>query len=113
MEINPYYTIAYRHFMAHHIKEPCALCGEMIGSAVMNVHLQFKHDINKPEKKLKCQYCAKAFRSSGSLQDHENTHTGARPHMCKNCGKCFANSGSYSNHMKNCIRIKVLPLIAP
>ena len=113
MEINSYYTIAYRHFMAHHIKEPCALCGEMIGSAVMNVHLQFKHDINKPEKNLKCQYCAKAFRSSGSLLDHENTHTGARPHMCKNCGKCFANSGSYSNHMKHCIRIKVLPLTAP
>ena len=47
--------------MARHIKEPCSLCGEMIGTSVMSVHLQFKHDVNRPEKKLKCQYCGKAF----------------------------------------------------
>ena len=68
----------------------------------MKVHLQFKHDIDRPEKQQKCQYCNKAFRETSSLRDHENTHTGARPHMCKLCGKCFANSGSYSNHMRSC-----------
>ena len=94
--------------MARHIKEPCSLCGQMIGTSVMSVHLQFKHDVNRPEKKLKCQYCGKAFRASSNLRDHENTHTGARPHMCKNCGKCFASSGSHSNHMKSCTKTKAV-----
>ena len=76
----------------------------MIGTSVMTVHLQFKHNINKPEKKWKCQFCGKAFRGSSNLRDHENTHTGARPHMCKNCGKCFARSGSYTNHVRSCTK---------
>ena len=96
------FTIVYKHFMVHHIKEPCSICGEMIGTAVMTVHMQYKHNLNRPEKKFKCEYCLKAFDSNNMLKDHVNTHTGARPHMCKLCGKCFANSGSFSNHMKSC-----------
>ena len=99
---NSFFDAVYKHFTVHHIKDPCELCGEMIGSSVMTVHLQFKHNINRPEKKWNCQYCGKAFRGSSNLRDHENTHTGARPHMCKNCGICFSQSGSYSNHKKSC-----------
>ena len=102
MVSNSFFNVVYKHFTVHHIKDPCSLCGEMIGSSVMTVHLQFKHNINRPEKKWNCQYCGKAFRGSSNLRDHENTHTGARPHMCKNCGICFAQSGSYSNHKKSC-----------
>ena len=96
------YKHIYNHIMTIHEKEPCTICGEMIGNKSMNQHMQRRHKINPPEKKNKCQYCGKGFISKNSLLDHENTHTGARPHLCKFCGKGFANSGAYSNHVRAC-----------
>ena len=101
----------YRHIRSYHIKEPCSICGKMIGKGKAKEHLQFKHNIDRPENKYKCEYCGKCFIAPSKLRDHENTHTGLRPHMCKNCGMCFSNSGAFSNHMKMCTKTQRMTLI--
>ena len=77
-----------------------------MGQTQIKRHMERKHDINRPDKRFKCQYCTRAFESANAMRDHENTHTGDRPHMCRYCGKCFAFSGSLSNHMKFCTKTK-------
>ena len=96
------YNKAYSHVMRNHEKAPCSICGDMIGKQLMTYHMQSKHNINPPEKKFKCEYCGKAFIAQNMLNDHINTHTGARPYLCKFCGKGFSHSGTYSRHIRSC-----------
>ena len=49
----------------------------------------------------KCQFCPKTFKASSKLRDHENSHTGNRPHICPICDQSFAQIGSLKFHTKN------------
>ena len=51
---------------------------------------------------LFCQYCGKGFRKSESqkLRDHENTHTGAKPHLCTFCDYKCASISNLIKHKK-------------
>ena len=89
--------------------EPCSICGEMKGKALMTKHMQTKHKINEPEKKLICEICSKAFARIQKLKEHTNSHTGAKPFLCKFCGKGFGASGSHWNHEKSCAKHKNKP----
>ena len=85
----------YLHIRKIHETEPCPICGEMKGKALMTIHLQRKHIINEPEKKFKCEICNKAFNCRGKLKEHSNSHTGAKPYLCKFCAKGIGASGSH------------------
>lgn len=60
----------------------------------ITVNLTYTH------KNLKCSFCNKDFRSTRDRMDHENTHTGNRPHTCRICSKSFASTSSLHKHIQ-------------
>ncbi|KAL3859643.1 hypothetical protein ACJMK2_009857, partial [Sinanodonta woodiana] len=50
-------------------------------------------------KKLRCQYCDKAFSKNFDLQQHIRSHTGERPFQCIVCGRAFAQKSNVKKHM--------------
>lgn len=51
-------------------------------------------------KILKCRFCSKKFRGTRDRMDHENSHTGSRPHKCRICSKFFSATSSLHKHMQ-------------
>lgn len=47
-----------------------------------------------------CSYCPKIFTTKNKRIDHENFHTGKRPHHCLTCSKSFAITASLSRHVR-------------
>ena len=50
---------------------------------------------------FQCDICSKTFISKSRLEEHMNTHTGAKPFICDKCGKGFQNDSNRRNHFKN------------
>ena len=51
------------------------------------------------KKKLRCQYCDKAFSKNFDLQQHIRAHTGEKPFQCIVCGRAFAQKSNVKKHM--------------
>lgn len=51
-------------------------------------------------RKLKCQYCDKAFLKNFDLQQHLRSHTGEKPFQCIVCGRAFAQKSNVKKHMQ-------------
>lgn len=59
----------------------------------------YNHHLNThgTEKKFKCTYCPKSFKTSVQLAGHKNTHT--KPFSCNVCNRAFSSLYSAKNHM--------------
>lgn len=55
---------------------------------------------NRTKKSFECKFCHKLLTSSTSRHDHENRHTGNRPHKCQICSKAFASTSAVFSHVK-------------
>lgn len=55
---------------------------------------------SRTKKSFPCRFCHKLLTSSISRLDHENIHTGDRPHKCKICRKAFISTSAVFNHVK-------------
>ncbi|OQR89511.1 hypothetical protein THRCLA_09715 [Thraustotheca clavata] len=55
-----------------------------------------------PERRFGCHIpgCGKRFKRKFTLQEHLNTHTGARPYVCdyEGCKRCFSTHGNLNRH---------------
>ena len=89
--------ILVSHFLYEHDKLPCTFCGEMVGKRNMRRHIGQKHT-EHANRKYQCSLCGKGFLEPRRLQDHMNTHTGAKPYMCNYCGAAFASQGTWRMH---------------
>ena len=98
-------------------------------SHVLDWHKYRAHDGTKPEKKLKCTLCDKAFYTKKAINEHisvihegiknqcefcdavlagENSlarhiqvvHMGIKPHKCELCSRSFRERGYLRSHMK-------------
>ena len=53
---------------------------------------------NKAVCPLYCSRCGKRFRSRSEIEQHINTHTGAKPFKCTVCSRGFANRANHRTH---------------
>lgn len=49
---------------------------------------------------FECSFCKKLFGDRKELNDHENVHTGKRPHQCEICSTTFASVSNMRRHVK-------------
>ena len=89
----------YKHLKEHDIslekKYSCTYCGKCFEWSNA-----FLSHLKQHEKKFICKFCGRGFGSKIKQEDHENTHTGAKPHICKTCGISYAQRSNLIMHMK-------------
>ncbi|XP_041355906.1 zinc finger protein 341-like isoform X2 [Gigantopelta aegis] len=71
--------------------------------SVTKILCRKRADTNEDEasskRKLRCQYCDKAFSKNFDLQQHIRAHTGEKPFQCIVCGRAFAQKSNVKKHM--------------
>lgn len=73
------------------------------------LHRTFKaNDMNSGARRqyrfkslFECRFCRKRFRGNTQLSNHENAHTGARPHKCHICHTTYSATTNLLKHYKN------------
>ena len=94
------------HIKRYHVDQRqiiCDLCGESVTNQKAEWHRLVFHT-PKDKWPHKCKICSptKAFLSSGSLQEHMNTHTGEKPFKCKLCSNvAYASHGNLAAHIRS------------
>jgi len=84
-------------------------CEKLFSSKFSLKRHNMKHFNNK---KYKCDHCKKAFVLPQYLEEHEYTHTGAKPFVCgiNGCPETFRQRGKLSIHKKNAHPEAPLPI---
>ncbi|XP_064629725.1 PR domain zinc finger protein 4-like [Lineus longissimus] len=77
----------------------CKICRKQFPSmADMRQHQKYSHP-DMSARKWKCQWCEKAFQTSGKLQIHLLSHMGVKPHKCQYCDKQFTDVSNLRVHI--------------
>lgn len=60
--------------------------------------------------KFTCKICMKSFDRRRHLEDHSNTHTGARPYICPYCSQGYKFKANCTRHIRTCsVRVSSIP----
>ncbi|RZF48649.1 hypothetical protein LSTR_LSTR010739 [Laodelphax striatellus] len=76
----------------------CEICNRIFSNLrLFRVHRR----MHLPQSKnWTCDQCGKRYLSRNMLDEHMNSHTGARPYQCGVCGKDFASKYTFRSHEK-------------
>ena len=78
------------HVSRHEKNFSCEVCGKQFSSkGTVEAHMVRIH-LPKDQRPYKCNYCSRAYNEKVKLNDHVNSHTGARPNKCRYCSDTFA-----------------------
>jgi len=90
------------HMVSHKEKFECTLCGKVFNNKAKYLkHLNF----HKREKKVTCDFCAKAFKTERGLKAHKNLlHSKQKNLKCDQCEKQF-DKFSYLKWRKHTITL--------
>lgn len=78
----------------------CEVCNRIFSNLrLFRIHKRMHYPQNKA---WSCGTCGKKYSSKNLLDEHINTHTGARPYVCQKsmCGKAFASKYTFKAHEK-------------
>lgn len=81
----------------NHIMATCEICGYLTRRYSMPRHMR-THGIGKHS--FICDVCQKGFNNRQSFRDHQNIHTGDKPHKCTYCPAAFASIGTARGHIR-------------
>ncbi|KAK6975712.1 hypothetical protein BgiMline_022091 [Biomphalaria glabrata] len=78
-------------------KMKCETCSKSFCNRyILECHIR---DIHMGQKKsYLCATCGKSFTTKHSLAEHNNAHTGVKPHVCEHCGKSFSYESALRDH---------------
>ena len=68
-----------------------------LGNLALHIRAQHMDASNRP---YQCHICGKGFTIKPKLDDHVNSHTGARPWKCIMCGKCYGSRDIMVRHRR-------------
>lgn len=71
------------------------------GSKIMLPSIEIERKKSNRKYKFVCKLCSKAFPYKAARDDHENVHTGHRPHKCRFCEKDYSTKRTLKYHIKN------------
>lgn len=92
--------ISLKRHMQIHVKAPCSICGHMMATHRMKIHLA-QHTF---ARKFECALCEKAFSSATYLNKHNvRVHTSA-DFQCDYCNKVFRHKDIAKSHILNHIK---------
>ena len=78
-------------------KEPCKLCGKVIGRQAMVNHLKFVHKQGSDE--AVCEDCGKVYDRFSALQQHiRKVHQAVDAYTCDICQRAFGTSADKRKH---------------
>ncbi|CAH0718382.1 unnamed protein product, partial [Brenthis ino] len=92
---------------AHAARAYVCYCGHVVrkrADYVAHIEEHARNNKSSPSidksKVHECNICKKKYSSRTLLAEHQNVHSGARPHACARCGKAFASKYTYQSHLK-------------
>lgn len=76
------------------VERMCKYCNFSASKQAMMKHMR-----THMEKRFKCSWCSKTFRSRQAWLNHENAHAGKKPFDCEHCGMEFTTKGEMVRHI--------------
>ncbi|XP_067007151.2 zinc finger protein 813 isoform X2 [Anabrus simplex] len=77
----------------------CVTCHKVFTNETFYKRHRYIHD---PEywDRFKCQTCQRPFRDAQALHNHQQLHTGIKPHVCDLCGRTYNRHANMLKHRK-------------
>ncbi|XP_018564083.1 uncharacterized protein LOC108905612 [Anoplophora glabripennis] len=99
------------HLRVHKGKHPytCKKCDVGFWSKkALDAHtpIHVLRKVKQPNKRFRCDVCAKEFSKLCDMERHTRVHTGEKPCICNICNKRFQQSHNLSKHLLTHLHVK-------